>query len=374
MQKTKEHKRVTQNSWKDIPERNRLHQGVRSRGKGKKNTSSIFSSGNDFLNERFAGISNVPKDSEINNFLIEESRDYLFLCFSNYLSLFDIKFDVEKTDNYLRDINEGYNRFCQFLPDEIYVNLDLYENGGMLYPTIYHFSKAFRDRFIFFPISVIEKMERKIADVFCHFISFLAKSQHIHFPEDHEDFSWVLGDVIEEQSEYDPEGDNSLVETGKDYNNGNIRFYLNEIKKTITTPDIIINRCYELLTEVEEQNKKLLDIIIQGIELLKSDCIMNYDYNPEYSDDCLGLCYDDVPPVDIHRTWCIVWKHNDAVSDYVCECINQEFYNTYCPGFIQYLQLKPDTSELFQISDYPKKLEEWYDKIFDIITEYGTNK
>jgi hypothetical protein len=374
MQGLKEHRKVSRAVGRHTPGRSGSHAASGRGRKGEKKTPSFLLPGNDFLKETFRGIPLEPEEADLISFTEEESRDYLFLCFGNYLSLTGKSFDTPKTDNYRADINRAYDEFASKMNRRVGVNLEQHEPGGRLSVTLYCAHDAFDSVFGWLPVSAIDRMPEPLADAFTHFVSFFARSQGISFPEYHIDFEWVLGEEPEMKKDEDAEDYGLFIETANDYNRGHIKEVLDRIKGTPAISSVITEKCNSLLPLYTGKDKELLDIMVKGAGILEKDSIMSFCYDPKYTDNRVYPDYDDFPPLETERTFCIVWDRSDAVTEYAGECINQELYNTYCPGLIQYETPEPDTKELFRPSPYPALLEDWFYSFIKILEEYGKSK
>jgi hypothetical protein len=374
MQEIKEHREILRTVGRHTSGRSVGHAASGRGRKGEKKTPSFLLPGNDFLKETFRGIPLESEEADMISFVEEESRDYLFLCFGNYLSLMGKSFDTPKTDNYRADINRAYDEFASKMNRRVGVNLDMSQPDGMLSVTLYYTHEAFDSAFGWLPISAIYRMPEDMADAFTHFVSYVANSQGIYFPEQHPDFEWILGEELEMRKDEDIEDFTLFIDVANDYNHGYIKEALDRIKGTYTAPSVIIEKCNSLLPLCTGKNKELLDIMVKGVGILKKDSIMSFNYDPDYTDSRVYPDYDGVPPIDVERLFCIVWDRRDDIVTYADECINQELYNTYCPGFVQYMALEPDAKELFRPSPYPGILENWFYSLIDILEEYGKGK
>lgn len=372
MQELKGHKSVSRPAGKYTDGRADKRAGAWRGRKGEKKTPSFPLPGNDFLKETLRSIPLESKDAGMISFPEEESRDCLFLCFGNYLSLMGKTLETVKTDNFRADINAACDEFALKINRHANVNIDQHEPGGRLFATLYRKHEAFDSTFGFLPVSAIDRMPEDIAGAFVRFVSYFARSQGIYTPEQHPDFEWALGEEIREmkESEY-MEGDvRQFIAVADDYISGHIKEAFDRIKGALTAPHVIVKKCHSLLPLYAGREKKLLDAMIKGVAIMKEGSIMSFDYNPDYNpmdtaDDC---------QVEVDRTFCIIWDMRDPVVEYVSEAINQEFYNTYCPGFVQHMTLEPDTKKLFRPSPYPAIFEDWFCSFIEILEEYGKCK
>lgn len=193
MQEVQKYRRISSNVSPSINGR-QCFRSKRKQGAPQTAHPEFQESRNDFLKERIPSL--PSKDQEELPIELDEeiSMQFMYDTMSNYLGLLKKKFEYQLTGNFRIDICSLYSEFISYLQKETYADINLAnewdENSLELY--LYHYPNAFRDEFVFLPISIVEKMPEYLGTLFLDFVGFYYKTQQVSIPEENDYFSYVI--------------------------------------------------------------------------------------------------------------------------------------------------------------------------------------
>lgn len=388
MQEVQINRRISSNAGSGITGRHSFNP-VRKRGTRQEARPIFPESGNDFLKEH---IHSLPsKDQEELPIELDEevSMQLMYDAMSNYLGLLGKKFEYQLIGNFRIDICSLYTEFTGCLQKETYADINLVNEWGNNYLELclYHYPNAFRDEFVFLPISIVERLTEPLATLFLDFVGFYYKTQHVSVPEENDYFSYVIDFEAEEVRETadDPHCELSdeerseykkFAECALNYQNGGRYYpYFEHIINYVPDKDALIERMVKAKRHYGGDSLKLIECLIDGVEVCSKDCIMRYNYVEGKADKILLDIYqEDIEPVELDAVFLIIWDEIDPVVYRAMDYINSMISEGGAVGVCQYLKLTKETDTIFQQSTFPVELNKWFSELIEIINTYGTDK
>lgn len=388
MQEVQKYRRISSNVSPSINGR-QCFRSKRKQGAPQTAHPEFQESRNDFLKERIPSL--PSKDQEELPIELDEeiSMQFMYDTMSNYLGLLKKKFEYQLTGNFRIDICSLYSEFISYLQKETYADINLAnewdENSLELY--LYHYPNAFRDEFVFLPISIVEKMPEYLGTLFLDFVGFYYKTQQVSIPEENDYFSYVIdfeaeeaGETAndshcelsdEERSEY-----KEFAECALNYQNGGRYYpYFEHIINYVPDKNALMEHLKKAKYLHDGNNLKLIECLIKGVELCSKDCIMRYNY-VEGKDDkiLLDIYQDEIEPVELDALFLIIWDEMDPVVNHAMDYINSMISEGGSSGVCQHLKLTKETDTIFKQSMFPVELNKWFSELIGIINTYGTDK
>lgn len=316
-------------------------------------------SGNGFLKKYFEslpiykvgyGLTFSNREKEL---LTDETADYLVRTANNCLQLLGVDKQIISSGELNQDCYVIGKTLKEYLPADVVLDFDFREEQfSIILQSPY--KGSFPDyTLFFFPISGIDKMVEPLATTFKKFVSYLCRTQGISFPYAHWDFSAVLQDwepIDEDEEEYI---NDEVVDIIIDYREGHIHDIMQEINGMKVTKEDLLNELAQV-NLVESYDLKLVNAMIEGVNLLSRDCIMNYE--------CLER-------LEFRRLFCLVWK-DDQLSDMVIDNINVDLQEVGDTSPCIWSQVTPESKELIKATTYPTDFSAWWMKIFEILEQY----
>jgi len=347
-----------------------IRNSIRSNGAPRKASPSGLHIGSSILNYEFDSILSVNAGFSLG---FEEDisfvlHDQLFRSVENYLRLMGKKLEYKMTDSFETDCFYLYNILKKELPDGIDLNFSA--KNSNLQIEVYKPISSFPDFILFYyPVGMVKSMDKQLADIFIKFTAFYAGSQRISFPEDNQDFGYYLseyGEILEEEiesEECDIERADYLRSIIDSYNEGEANYYFGLVRSLEYDADELLVELEELLKS-DTNNSELIQIMIDGVNLLRTDCIMDYEYEPNTeSDDFDGF-------VNFERLFCMIWL-DDVLCEYATEMFNTDAMELECLGPYQVLTLTPNTAELIMTENsYPEKYANWHSDFYNKLMSY----
>lgn len=278
---------------------------------------------------------------------------YIVATANNYLKLMGIEKLLQSTGNLDKDCVSVHNTLSKALPLNQSLSFEFYQNQFSICITQSYWSEFPDWELFYLPISGVEEMCPKTANLFKQFISYYAQSQHISFPADHNYFASILND------EFVSDDDNVLIEEVELYTNGKAGQTFQEIQELHISPDALKAA---ILANIEssESDKELLNLMIEGIDLLRTDSMFNYSRQYE-TEDYYG---------EFINLFAIVWKIDEVVN-YAVEYANSDLQELpIFPMAECFRGLTPTDKELFQKSTFPVDFSEWWYKFNEILSNY----
>lgn len=361
----------------------------RKKGANQAAHTDFQESGNDFLKEY---ISHLPSKNE-EDLPVELDEELtlqsMYKVMSNYLGLMGTGFRYQLTGNFRYDISSLYSEFITHLPIQTYADMNLTEDYGYysLNLYLYHYPNVLRDELVFFPIGKVELMPKDIGALFIDFVGFYYKTQCVLVPEESHYFSWVLNERAEEaeecanstkcqMSEEERTAGRELAKCAVNYQYGGSYYpYYDCIINYVPQKEDLSALLRSAAKTSTGENQRLVECLIEGVEVCSKGCITKYDYIEGNDDNILLDVYlDQFEPVEMRETFVIVWDHADEVVNESMEYMNEMIREAGCSGVCQYQLLTEETNTIFEKSSFPVELSLWFSKMIKVLDEYGTNK
>lgn len=329
----------------------------RSNRRSKKAPASCRRSGNDFLKECFQSIPayelgyGLSFSEEEKDLVTGDTSDYLVRSANTCLSLLGIDKHITSSGQLDKDCFVIHKELNGCLPENTELEFDFYKGQFSIFLQM-PYKGSFPDYALFFlPIGGVDKMGEALAAVFKKFISYLSSTQRIPFPYSHWDFSTMLEDwePIEEEEDVDEE----LVDIIIEYKEGHIRDIMQEINGMEVSKEALLEEIGQV-DLLESYDLDLVDLMIEGVNLLSSGCIMDYE------------CPDKT---EFKRLFCLVWKDNLLV-DVVSDNMNVDLQEVEYTGPYVWSNITPESKELIKETTYPTDFSTWWMKIFKILERY----
>lgn len=314
--------------------------------------------GNDFLKVKFCELEAfevsrmITGNKKIDTKTIEAAV-YICRSLEQYLHLSGYDTEIISSGIIEKDCNEAYMIIKELITDEwemdfnyVKEKISIYFKRHILgYPT---------NTLFYVPLCKMETMSSEIATLFSHFISFLMERQDLSYPDEHPDMAFLI-------LENEEEGSSEYKSICKSYEDGHISDVFNQIRKIDNDPMKIQ---YDLNhVTCQTQNEQLLvQIMLEGLPILMSDKIINYE------EDCEDDEYDEI--FDLQRSFGLVWDLNDIFTDNMFENINLYSSELWISTPVQYFFLSPTTDKIPSIPDFPLKLAEWITKLINLLENY----
>ncbi|WP_294591581.1 hypothetical protein [uncultured Bacteroides sp.] len=388
MQEVQKHRSISPGVSPCIVERQRFN-SKRKKGAPQAAHPKFQESGNDFLKEY---ISHIPSKNE-EDLPVELDEELtlqsMYKVMSNYLGLMGTGFRYQLTGNFRNDISSLYSEFITHLPIQTYADMNLTEDYGYygLNLYLYHYPKVLRDELVFFPIGKVELMPKDIGTLFIDFVGFYYKTQCVLVPEESHYFSWVLNERAEEaeecanstqcqMSEEERTAGRELAKCAVNYQYGGSYYpYYDCIINYVPQKEDLSARLRSAAKTSVRENQRLVECLIEGVEICSKGCITKYDYIEGNDDNIfLDVYLDQFEPVEMRETFVIVWDQDDEVVNESMEYINEMIREAGCSGVCQYQLLTEETNALFEKSSFPVEFSLWFSKMIKVLDEYGTNK
>lgn len=284
--------------------------------------------------------------------ITDSTADHLIQTANNCLRLMGADRQLLSSGKLDRDCYAINRALTEHLPEDTSLEFDFHEHRfSILLQSPYRGS--FPDyTLFFFPVCGVDKMGDALADAFKKFVAYLCQTQRISFPHTHWDFSVLLedyGPMDEDEEDVDEELMDSII----DYNEGHACDVMQEIGGVAVSKEELL----EILSTVdllESYDLDFVDALIEGVSLLGSDCITDYQ------------CPDQF---DFRRLFCLVWR-NDRLVEAVADNMNvdlQEVEDTrpYIHSF-----LTPESETLTKETTFPSDFATWWMKIFNLLERY----
>ena len=314
-------------------------------------------SGNGFLKECFQtipayevgyGLSFTDKEAAL---ITADTSGYLVSSANNCLRLLNVDKQIPFSGQLEKDCHIIDKELRRCLPENIILEFDFCkEQFSIILQAPY--AGSFPDYALFFlPIGGVDKMGEALAAVFKKFVSYLSLTQRIPFPYSHWDFSTMLEDwePIGEEEDVDEE----LVDIIIEYKEGHIRDVMQEINGMEVSKEVLLEEI-EQGDLLESYDLDLVDLMIEGVNMLSSDCIMDYE------------CSDRT---EFKRLFCLVWK-DDLLVDVVSDNMNVDLQEVEYTGPYLWSNITPDSKELIKETTFPTDFTTWWMKIFKILERY----
>ena len=226
--------------------------------------------------------------------------------------------------------------------------------------TLYREERELELKVFYFFISPADSLPEDLAALYRRFICFTAASLGIRVMPYHSDNRYL--DMMINSNEWYDEDDEPEYYTL--YNSEAIG------KKFEAVCDAKIDHLGEDLLKYrkgcEPKYLDLVELMIEGMEILPTMCTYNYDFNP-YRD---GFEESD-GEIELMSTLAILYSSNDGMEDALMETINNDSYCGLVPqGWNRWLILSPDMKRedyeaLTDKNDYPKRFLDWSGRFYD---------
>lgn len=325
--------------------------------RSKKAPASNRVSGNGFLKECFRSIPacevgyGLSFSEEEQKLVTSNTSDYLVRSANTCFNLLNIDKCISSLGQLDKDCYVIQKELKDCLPENTELDFDFYKGQFSIFLQM-PYKGSFPDyAFFFLPIGGVDKMGEALAAVFKKFISYLSSTQRIPFPYSHWDFSTMLEDwePIEEEEDVDEE----LVDIIIEYKEGHIRDVMQEINGMEVSKEVLLEEI-EQVDLLESYDLDLVDLMIEGVNMLSSDCIMDYE------------CSDRT---EFKRLFCLVWK-DDFLVDVVSDNMNVDLQEVEYTGPYLWSNITPDSKELIKETTFPTDFTTWWMKIFKILERY----
>lgn len=284
--------------------------------------------------------------------ITDETGNILVCSANNCLRLLDSDKQVLSSGLLDKDCYTIHQTLGELLPEDTALEFDFCkEQLSIILQAPYRGS--FPDyTLFFFPVCGVDKMGDALASVFKKFVCYLSHTQNISFAYTHWDFSLMLEDweVMDEEEE---DIDEELQDVILDYKEGHIHDVMQEINGMTVSKDELLGELYQV-DLLESYDLDLVDAMIEGVNLLSTDCIMNYECMERF---------------EFNRLFCMVWQ-DDRLVEVVTENMNVDLQEI--PDTRPYLRsaITPESKELIKSTTYPTDFSEWWLKIYKILERY----
>lgn len=359
MQTKTRHKRVPSGVRANIEqgEASFIHPNRSSR-RGKTAPASQRMPGNGFLKTRLQAIPayeagyGLRFTSNEGELITDGTADHLIQTANNCLRLMGADRRLLSSGKLDRDCYVVNKALMEYLPEDTSLEFDFYEHRFSIL-----LQSPYRDSFpdytlFFFPVCGVDKMGDALAGAFKKFVAYLCQTQRIPFPYTHWDFSVLLEDwepIDEDEEDVDEELMDSII----DYNEGHAHDVMQEIRgivvskeellEALSTVDIL--ECYDI---------DFVDAMIEGVELLGTDCITDYH------------CPDKF---EFSRLFCLVWR-NDRLVEAVEDNMNVDLQEVEDTRPYIHTFHNPESDILIQETTFPSDFATWWMKISNLLGRY----
>lgn len=301
-----------------------------------------------------AGCGLIFQPHEIQN-LRSNTPAYIIATANNYLKLRGINKCLKSTGNLDEDCVSVYSTLAEILPDVQDLSFEFYKSQYSICITHSFWGDFTNGEVFFLPIGGIEKMSPPIADLFKQFISYYAKSQEIYFPAEQSYFSPVINDVsmLDEDNEYESE-----IEL---YTNGIAGQTFKQIQELQVNPDALKIAIYTCI-DSSQSDRELLNLMIEGVNLLRTDSICNYSRQYDTDD---YYC-------DFSSLFAIVWAADFLVESATHAAKSDMWESEFFPIPTYFQSLTPTDKELpKKKKTYPVDFSNWYSKFNNKLSDYA---
>lgn len=329
----------------------------RSGRRSKKAPASLRVSGNGFLKQCFQSIPayeigyglQFTKEEECK--ITGDISGYLVRSANACLEILQTGKSISSSGQLDKDCYTIHKVLKGHLPENMEMEFDFYKDQFSIFLQM-PYKGSFPDyAFFFLPIAGVDKMGEALAAVFKKFVSYLSSTQKIPFPYTHWDFSALLEEwePIDEEEDIDEE----LMDIAIEYKEGHIR----DVMQEINGMDVSKEELLEELGQVdllESYDLDLVDLMIEGINLMSTDCIMVYD------------CQDKN---EFNRLFCLIWR-DDRFVEAVSESMNTDLQEVEYTGPYMRSNVTPESRELIKETTYPTDFSDWWMRIFRVLERY----
>lgn len=243
------------------------------------------------------------------------------------------------------------------------------EYALMLYP-------EFRCAFV--PVKFISMLPPEYADFYCQLFSLTRATMSMPMPDEHFDFSYAIGEWGDELLEDFIEEDESYKEYMDSYQHGEAKELFERIQYSVW------HKIADKSKETVEYLAKLIDdaptpalkeltkIAVDGIDLMRDECIETYRQSPDSCNmedfDCNGE--DESLPLERLMCFCYHGDEDDPITSNALDCLNNDGGNfeqeqLYCSRLVT-----PEYDKTLVGTDFPEKWFEWIEKLLPAITKY----
>lgn len=238
-----------------------------------------------------------------------------------------------------------------YLPENMEMEFDFYKEQFSIFLQMPYRGKFPDYVFFFLPIAGVDKMGEALAAVFKKFVSYLSSTQKIPFPYTHWDFSALLEEwePIDEEEDIDEE----LMDIAIEYKEGHIRDVMQEINGMVVSKEELLEELGQV-DLLESYDLDLVDLMIEGVNLMSTDCIMDYD------------CQDKN---EFNRLFCLIWR-DDRFVEAVSENMNTDLQEVEYTGPYMRSNMTPESRELIKETTYPTDFSDWWMRIFRVLERY----
>lgn len=365
MQESKEKAITTPTSRKNTRSRCECqqHRTRHSKNQSKK-TSTLRCTGNAFLKAEFqpipaliAGCGLQFNAAKVES-LTGDVPAYITSTANNMLKQLNQETLLQSSSNLDVDCLAAYNAITDLLNNDQQIIFDFYKNQYSIFIRYSYWKDFPSDVLFYLPIGALENMRPETAGLFKQFIAYYAKTQNICFATNYDYYMDVIDNISNCDEDVDDEEiSNEFLEACKLYQaNGIALTTFEELKKMSVSYKSLKKAIFANLKEAGD-DEKLLNQMLKGIELLKTDSIMNYNVVFE----------DSVPFADLFT---IIWK-NDYLTTDVVNYINCSLESTNeFPMPLNNQVITPNCTNVPPKNTYPVEFANWYFDLYDILEKY----
>lgn len=284
--------------------------------------------------------------------ITDQTADYLIRTANNCLRLLGVDKQLSSSGKLDRDCHAIHKALTEHLPEDTALEFCFYEKQFSLLLQV-PYRGSFPDyTLFFFPICGVDKMGDTLATVFKKFVAYLRQTQKISFPYTHWDFLALLEDW-EPMDEDEEDVDEELMDSIIDYNEGHVRDVMQEINSAIVSKEKLLE---ELSTVdlLESYDLDLVDAMIEGVTLLGSDCIMDYECPEQF---------------EFNRLFCLVWR-DDRLVEAVTDNMNVDLQEAEDIRPYIHSPLTPESETLIKETTFPSDFSTWWLNIYKILERY----
>lgn len=328
---------------------------------------------NSFLREKFSPLLQqeiYPSDKYEKHVLSEQNLQRLVKAASDYLSLYGRTFDFTPTGYVCRDIALLVEEVASLLPPGQQLNLDYI--GNEYHFIIYQSSPDECWQYILnIPISIAPMLRTKLRKLFIRFIRFMMQQNGIPLLTDLYDYDCLCDqyDYEESKDDFDKEV-TKMLHAYRDKRGLVYRYFRQLDNRRIHERYHPLMKALKSFKPRNQKERNQVGCMVRGMELMASDTLLRFDYNP-YSDDVNDYADDYEEPQLWRGLIYVSWgvPKEDGVVEYVIMGQNDMCANFGINEPYSYLLLSSENGEKLSPCEFPYK---WRNYIIDDFYTYLT--
>lgn len=308
-----------------------------------------------FLTETVCSKRSYEVDTAIDYGITEDSLAHIERVVKRFCELREVPFEYERKENVTANLVRLYDIVKSGLEGDDILNFHI--EDGRVNMSVSRNVEFPEYTMFFMPICCLDTMDEEMKDIMIGLFSLMYQCG-FSLPKDNMMFQFVLG--LWDDAEVDEDEDDDTKELRESYIHGKIDAYFKRIEQARAEADDVIIKAMKRL-ETHPNEFRLIEVIIDGANILKESHINEFSPDPDLDSDNEWL--------DTSQLMGFSWgdTEDDCFMSSFEEMMNTDCSNYDSEGIFDYTLLREDDNHIWEPSDWPKRLCDWFNKLYDIL-------